>query len=1016
MDVPGFSAFYDPQQDTSPLYLAYDGEEQQQPPAGFQQPGMPALPAGQVRPPRGDVRTVPLPELGGIIVSAADAEDFKLALQIVDLLQKRAKDTKIVFEVYPLKTADSTNVSNIITQLFQRFAPSASGANFNRPTGGNPLANFLQQQTQLGSVLLYPLVRQNAIMIGAPANIMKEVEAEINKLDVPTRADSQAVPFPLQRAAASQVAQQIEAWATSRYSDNNNVRVTFDNSSNTVFIQASPDDMDEIRRLIKWIDNNMSPVINELRIVKLKNSLSDELANTLLEALSQVVVNPTANGAGVVAAPTGGPGGFGAPTANRPTTPTTPTFGAPGTPGGAGGAGGGGTTGTTVGATNKSITIKFQSGRPGSEPVYGGMLDDVHITSEPRSNSLMLVAPEKTMDLLLKMIADLDVVAAARAEINVFPLKRADAAQVSQVLQQMFLGTTGTGAAGAVPGTGGTNGGRVLLVGDQAAPGDGSVLIQLRVAVDNRSNSLIVAGSRNDLEVVSNIVARLDDDQRPERVRLAFKMRHQAAADVATAIQTFYTNALSPLSDATYNSSYQYLLREVVAVPESVSNTVLVDASPKYADEIKRIIDQLDEMPGQVAVQVTIAQVTLNDDLEYGAQISGQSPVLFDRSVGTTALANPGFNFNTLAAPPTGPTAILGPATLVNNTLTTPNLIGLQGVNQFGVGTSSSSGGPGGFIFSASSASVNVLIRALKMQGRIDVLSQPLLVTTDNQAARINSGKDVPYLSTSSVTGTGVVTQNLERRVVGVILTVTPRISPDGRVIMRVTPEVSSPEPQLINLGNGNLGTVFDIQNIDTTVGAYDGETIILGGIITKSQTKNETKVPILGDIPILGALWRFRTDTTQRQELFIIMTPTIIRTVSDAARVLAEQRTKYHYNACDMARIHTEFTDLSAGIRTGDPSMPAAQRIMTAPMPTGDAPMVPQGIALPQPRVVPQPMPQPPSGPAAGGPVTQSHAVQYGATDANGANVLLAPQNGSNNTGKESQSWMIVRPQSPER
>jgi type II secretion system protein D len=1022
-EVPGFTALYDPQQDNSPMF-AYEGEEQQQ---GTNPP--PGSGPNQVRQPRSDVNTVPLPELGGIIVSATNKDDFELALKIIKILQERAKKTEIEFTIYPLKMADATNVSSILTQVFTQYqqGPAATSGPASRAQTGNPLLNFIQQQTQLASVLLYPLVRQNAIMIGAPKNRLQYIIGEIDKLDKPTKPASSAVPIPLQRASASQVATQIQDYFQLRYNDNNQVRVTYDNSSNTVFVQASPDDLVEIQKLIDWIDNKVSPVVNEMRIVKLRNSLSDELAETLIQALQQIVVAPAANG-GVVAPLTGGAGGLGlglgatgATGALRPTGATGfGATGAPGTTAGAPGAAGGvGVSASSVGPT-KNVTLKFQSGKPGSQPILGGLLDDVHITSEPRSNSLLLVAPEKTMDLLLDLVKELDVVAAARAEINVFPLKRADAAQVSAILQQLFLGTTTTGVGGAPTaggaGAAGAAGTRqqLLVPGVGGEPADGSVLIQLRVAVDNRSNSLIVAGSRNDLEVVNAVISRLDDEASPDRQAYIFKMRNQAAADVSTALQTFFTNALTPYTDATYNSSYQYLLREVVIVPESVSNTVLVACSPKYFEQIRRFIDQIDETPPQVMVEVTLAQVTLNNDHEFGIEVGAQSPVLFNRSIfspaGTT-IANsnastpgtitafPGFGFNTAS----------GAGFLPTNTPADPTQVGVQGVSQLGVGTASANGS--GYVFSASSSSISVLVRALQTQGRIDVISSPQLVTQDNQAARFNAGQDVPYVSNTTITGTsGAVTQDVARRTVGVILTVTPRISPDGRVIMRVTPEVSSVVTTPVNLGNGNIGTAFNVQNVDTTVGAYDGETIVLGGMITKSDTKNESKVPILGDLPVIGALWRYRTETSQRQELLIIMTPHIIRTPADAQRLLAEQSSKFTGNFCDVARMHGH--GIESMMPSGGPvelSSPA-QQALTMPI---AAPEQPQGTPLPQPRTAPQasPMPQLPA--AQIGPVTQSAATRQGSSVANNGQVLLAPAASTTNstTGKESQTWSVARP-----
>src|SRR5207253_17889 len=133
-----------------------------------------------------------------------------------------------------------------------------------------------------------------------------------------------------------------------------------------------------------------------------------------------------------------------------------------------------------------------------------------------------------------------------------------------------------------------------------------------------------------------------------------------------------------------------------------------------------------------------------------------------------------------------------------------------------------------------------LLIRALKVQGRVEVLSRPHIMTLDNQTALINVGKDVPLVSSSNVTSTGVISNDIIRRPVGVILQVTPKVSPDGRVLMRVTPEVSSVDPVPVQLGNGNIGTALNIQHLETTIVAEDGETVVLGGLITKSDSKTE--------------------------------------------------------------------------------------------------------------------------------------------------------------------------------
>ena len=121
-----------------------------------------------------------------------------------------------------------------------------------------------------------------------------------------------------------------------------------------------------------------------------------------------------------------------------------------------------------------------------------------------------------------------------------------------------------------------------------------------------------------------------------------------------------------------------------------------------------------------------------------------------------------------------------------------PALVGFQGLGNLGVGRVSPTSTIGGFVFSAASDSVNLLVRALKTQGRIDILSRPQIMTLDNQTALINVGQEIPIVTSSNVTATGIIQTNIERRNVGVILQVTPKINPDGSVLMRVVPEISS--------------------------------------------------------------------------------------------------------------------------------------------------------------------------------------------------------------------------------
>ncbi len=304
----------------------------------------------------------------------------------------------------------------------------------------------------------------------------------------------------------------------------------------------------------------------------------------------------------------------------------------------------------------------------------------------------------------------------------------------------------------------------------------------------------------------------------------------------------------------------------------------------------------------------------------------------------------------------------------------------IRGLNNLGVGRISPTNGVGGFVFSAASDSFNLLVRALAVQSRLDVLSRPQIMTLDNQTSLINVGKEIPIVTGTTVTATGLVTQNIDRRQVGVILQVTPKIGPDGQILMRIIPEISAVDPVPVNLGNGNISTALDIQHLETTVTANDGETIVLGGLLSKQIAKTENKIPWLGDLPGVGALFRYRTMNKLKKELLIIMTPHVVRCRADADRILAEEARKMDWVLGDALRMQGPFIDpLSMGAfpkcdvvtpifpkTTGQPveQVPAPMAVpglpQTLPGPTSQAPAWQQQPVMQQ-AVMQQPVMQQP-------------------------------------------------------
>ena len=342
---------------------------------------------------------------------------------------------------------------------------------------------------------------------------------------------------------------------------------------------------------------------------------------------------------------------------------------------------------------------------------------------------------------------------------------------------------------------------------------------------------------------------------------------------MVTAVTTFITNTIAIYTTAGQNTAFLQLQRNLVIVAEPVTNKLIINVSPEYCEEVMNIIAAIDVQPAQVCIDTILAEVDMTGFDEVGCEIGLQTPVLFQRGVTATAASGQqsGFPF--------------GGANSVNelggDTTIAPATVGVQGVTNLGLGRANKNSNLGGFVFSMSSDAVSVLIRALATQERVNIISAPTIVTTDNQAARILVGSSFPYISssvmTTATTGIPTVTNSITYKDLGIQLQVTPKIAPDGTVTMRVIPEVSSEQQNTtIQVSNSVFATAFNVQTIETTVIVHDGETVAIGGLIAATTDRNETKVPWLGDLPWIGAAFRYRQQTKNKTELVVLLTPRV--------------------------------------------------------------------------------------------------------------------------------------------
>jgi type II secretory pathway component GspD/PulD (secretin) len=390
-----------------------------------------------------------------------------------------------------------------------------------------------------------------------------------------------------------------------------------------------------------------------------------------------------------------------------------------------------------------------------------------------------------------------------------------------------------------------------------------------------------------------------------------YQLKHAKAEDVAKAIADFLNaggagtsaDGSIPVSGGTPGG------QKVVA--EKTTNSLLVRGTSEELATIQRLISELDRSPREVMVQALLVEVELGDVNEFGLELGFQDSVLFDRSVvdklvtinqtntapnGTqttnqaiiSQTAAPGFNFNNQP--------------LGNNTAARPSRIGTQALSNLGVSRVNGDLGFGGLVLSAGSESVNVLLRALDANFNIEVLSRPVVRSLENKEALIQIGQQVPIVDGVTLTPVGSANPSIRQDKAGIILKVTPRISPDARVQLDVQAEKSafnltpgSGVPIFTDATNGNVieAPIKDLTTAQTTVSIQSGHTIVLGGMITNDQTVFVRKLPWLGDLPLIGRLFRYDFNRLKRKELLVFLTPIVIENDDHAERMKADEINK---------------------------------------------------------------------------------------------------------------------------
>lgn len=286
---------------------------------------------------------------------------------------------------------------------------------------------------------------------------------------------------------------------------------------------------------------------------------------------------------------------------------------------------------------------------------------------------------------------------------------------------------------------------------------------------------------------------------------------------------------------------------------------------------ISQVLSNLDRPKPQVLIKVVFLEVTRNNALDFGIEGGWTKPV----GNGITANAANVFGLGGLNQSPTN---------------TALNAVG-QPLSSFQSTASTVAGGNSG-LYQILGANYQATLRAIAQAGSAKVLSRPSILARNNQPATITVGQSVPLITSVSYNGlNGTPINAVSYQNVGVILSVTPFITSDGLVEMIVSPQVSSIDTTTsIPISQGVNAPVIDIRSASTVAVTPDGQTVILGGLMESSKAKTDTKIPILGDIPLLGNLFKRTVRNDEQTELMIFLTPHIIQAPSQLAALSAAE------------------------------------------------------------------------------------------------------------------------------
>jgi general secretion pathway protein D len=486
------------------------------------------------------------------------------------------------------------------------------------------------------------------------------------------------------------------------------------------------------------------------------------------------------------------------------------------------------------------------------------------LTSFPPSNTLILIDSRSNIDKVLRILGEIDQEGTGNT-IQLFSLKNASVTEIAKTLDLLYKET-------AVPTPAARRRGRAArpAVARGTAP---------RFIPDTRTNILIAVAGQDVMADIEDLIVKLDIPTPENTGKINVYYLENADAEEVAKVLASLTERKPSTPQAQRQAA---TIKGVIAAEleggvkitaDKATNSLIIIASLNDYQTLVDVIRKLDIRRRQVYVEALVMEIGLDNARDVGVEFRGAAEINDDGAV----LGGTNFDFQ-------------GNLNELLVGLATGNPLLFSGSGLIAAGIAGNVVLPDGTEIPA----ITAVLRAAQTRDNINILSTPHLLTMDNKEAEIIVAENIPFITSQSRDSTNLanVINTVERQDVGIILRFTPRINESNFVSLEIYQE-SSAVKDVSLLAISSVGPTTTKRSAKTSVLVKTGETVVLGGMMQETVNNFETKVPLLGSIPILGNLFKFSSVSRKKTNLLIFLTPHIIKTPEDMGRVTTDHRRK---------------------------------------------------------------------------------------------------------------------------